>query len=69
MLLAEKPAVISLGLFLKHFSALWLHKNLKTHVLKPQPEGQALPLLAQHHHVQGRVSKPGRETHPGFPRS
>lgn len=53
-LLAEKPAGISFGLFLRHFSALWLHDKLKTHVSKPQPEGQVLPLLfTQHHDVGG----------------
>lgn len=68
-LLAEKSAGIGFGLFLRHFSALWVHKKLKTHVSKPQPEGQVLPLLFTQHHRVRAVSKLERETHPGFPRS
>lgn len=61
---AEKLAGIGLGLFLRHFSALWSHKKLKTHLWKPQPERQVLllPLCCCSHSITvfGAASRPGR---------
>ena len=50
--LAEKPAGVGFGLFLRHFSALWLHKKLKISVAKPE-EQVLLLLFTQRCRIQG----------------